>query len=422
MGSDFWIRVSVFIAFLIVTDTLLFFGFRRMLFRKTPKKRYRQRFTIAYFLFILLFILYAILHFLILKYGTYDYYSYRDYFFITAAFILIYVPKAVMLVFVLTENIVLFFIQFISFIFQNRRHYEFVRRIKRFKLISWIGFITGTATFIFLLYSMLVTRTDFKLVNQTVVFKNLPASFDGTKIILISDAHLGSFFNANEIDPAFKIIQSQSPDLIVFTGDMINVSPDETLPYIQKFKDLKAPLGKFSILGNHDLGDYLKLSDVGDQKNIEAQLAQHEQEMGFKVLRNDHVFLHKGQDSIALIGIDSWGLSPFKQFGNIGIALKEIDNRTFKILLSHISSQWDLEVKGITNIDITFAGHTHAAQFGINNFGIHWSPVSWKYKYWMGLYQWGNQFLYVNPGMGYLGFPGRIGIQPEITLITLKKD
>lgn len=421
MGSDFWFRFSVFAIVLILTDGLLFLGLKRLFnFSKKPDHR-NKKFVIIYFLFTLLFIAYAIIHFLYIRYQNADYNSYRQYFFITGTFLLIYIPKLIMLCFISSENLLLFFFQFISYIFQNRKHYDFVRFARRFKILSWTGFILGLATFAYLLYGMIVTRTDFKIVNQTIKYRNLPLAFNGIKILQLSDAHLGSFFSVDEIDKLCSLIKEQSPDMIVFTGDMINVSADETLPFTDKFAELEAPLGKFSIMGNHDQDDYLKISFYGVRKEIENKLVQQEQKMGFTVLRNVHVFIHKGNDSIALLGVDSWGLPPFKQYGNLDEALAGIDNRTFKILLSHIPNHWAFEVKARTNIGLTMSGHTHALQIGIDQFGIRWSPIVYKYPQYMGLYQWGSQFLYINPGFGYLGFPGRIGIRPEITVITLVK-
>jgi hypothetical protein len=373
----------------------------------------------VYFGITLSFIVYAIIHYLVLHYKTSDYTCYRQYFFITGIFLAIYLPKIIMMAFIIIENIILFCIQFISFIFQNRRHYEFVKKVKRFRFISWIGIVAGIAMFVYVLYGMIVMRVDYKVVEQTISFRGLPESFNGTRIVLFSDTHLGSFYSTEEVEKGIDLIKAQSPDLILFAGDMVNVGAEETKPYIEMFSELKAPMGKFSILGNHDMGDYLKFNETENEEEKIKALVEAEKEMGFTVLLNDHVLLHKGNDSLALIGVDSWGLPPFKKYGKLDEAMHGLDPRVFRILLSHIPSHWEAEVEDKTNINLTLSGHTHALQFGINQFGIKWSPVKYRYPEWMGLYQWGAQYLYVNPGFGYIGFPGRIGIRPEITVITL---
>jgi uncharacterized protein len=421
MSSELWHRLLLCSSFLLVTDLVLYLGLRRIFIRKKKKNNSGKRFTLGYFLFTLLFIAYAITHYLILRYSDPDFTIYRQYMIIASIFLVIYLPKAIGAIFIIIEYFLLFLFQISSFLMQNRRHYEFVKSVRRFKLLSWMGIIAGICMFIFVLYGIFGMRKDYKVVEETLSFYNLPASFDGMKIALISDAHLGSFFSPGEVEPMISLIKAKSPDLIVFAGDMIDVEVQETLPYVKMFSDLKAPFGKFSILGNHDLGDYMKFYEPNQQGKIAGDLMKAEKEMGFTVIRNGHVFLHKRQDSVALIGLDSWDLPPFKKNGDLDKSINGIDPRTFKILISHSPSQWTAEVRGRTDVDLTLSGHTHAMQIGINLFGIKWSPSTFRYPKWMGLYRWGTQYLYVNPGFGYLGFIGRIGIRPEITLLTLRK-
>jgi predicted MPP superfamily phosphohydrolase len=421
MSAEFWYRVSFFIAFLLVTDLLVFLGLKRLIPYKKRQNKGVRKFALGYYLLTAAYIVYAIVHFFIIRYTYADFTSYRQLFLITGIFILLYLPKGLMLVFIVVENLLLFFFQFLSFVFQNRRHYDFVRTIRKFKLFTWLGYILGWALFGYIIYSMAITRTDYRVVEQTVQFADLPASFDGMKIIQISDAHLGSFYNEDEVDRAISLINEQSPDLILFTGDMINVEAEETKGYIEKFKGLNARLGKYAVFGNHDQEDYLKVAQISVDSSNQRRLQKDLKDMGFTLLRNTHVFLHEGKDSLALIGVDSWGLKPFKEYGKLDLALQGIDNRTFQILMTHIPSHWAVEVKGRTEVNLTLSGHTHAVQLGIDAFGIKWSPIVFRYPYYWGLYQWGTQYLHVNPGMGYLGFPGRIGVRPEITLIHLKK-
>jgi uncharacterized protein len=422
MSNELLYRLLLLGSLLLITDLLLYLGLRRIFLRKRKKAHSERRFTLGFFSITVLFIVYAITHYLILRYSNPDYTTYRQYMIIATLFLVIYLPKVVAVIFITLENILLFLIQISSFVLGNRRHYDFVKSVRRFKFLSWFGIIAGICMFLYSLYGVIGMRKDYKVVEQTLSFYDLPASFNGTKIALFSDAHLGSFFNTKEVQPLIDLIKNQSPDLIVFCGDMINVDAKETIPYLKMFGELKAPMGKFSILGNHDLGDYMKFNEPSMPGKITEDLIKAEKEMGFTIIRNNHVFLHKGQDSIALIGLDNWDLPPFKKRGDLDKSINGIDPRTFKILLSHSPSQWTAEVRGRTDINLTLSGHTHAMQMGINQFGMHWSPSSYKYPKWMGLYRWGTQYMYVNPGVGYLGFIGRIGIRPEITVITLRRS
>ncbi len=421
MTNEFWYRLLMCVGVLIITDVLLYFGLKRIFKKSGLQQKKSRKFNWIFLSLSVLFLIYAAAYFFWLRQYGQGAAAYRQYFLITGVFILIYIPKLIMLVFVLFEAILIFLIQFISFITQHRAHYDFVRKVRRLKFFTWLGFLLGMATFGYIIYGMICTRTDYKLAQLNLTFKNLPPAFNGTKVLLISDAHLGSFYSEEDLNEAFDMIEQAKPDLIVFTGDMVNVSADEITAYTDKFKALKPPLGMYAVLGNHDQDDYMQMVAGPGREVMEAQVMAAEESAGFKVLRNDHVFIHRDNDSIALLGVDSWGLKPFKCYGKLSDAIDSVDNRTFKILLSHIPSHWVVEVKGKTNIDLTLAGHTHAAQMGIEFGSWHWSPIVWKYPYYMGLYQWGSQYLYVNPGLGYLGFPGRIGIRPEITVITLNR-
>jgi uncharacterized protein len=422
MGSDFWYRFIYVCVFILITDVLLYLGLRRLIIKKKKKGHPEKKFTLIYLLISVLTIVYAITHMIILRSSNPDYTIYRQYLIIAAILIVFYLPKAITLLFIIIEFIFIFFIQIISFISQNRKHYEFVKSARRIKIISWVGIAAGFLTLLYTIYGMVIMRTDYKVVEQSVSFYNLPPAFDGTKILLFSDTHLGSYFDPEDAQKGIALIKAQSPDFIVFTGDLINVEVAETKPYIAMFNSLKAPLGKFAVLGNHDMGDYMKFYEPDRPGQIVDNLVKAEQEMGFTVLRNTHVILHRGHDSIALLGVDSWGLPPFRKRGDLDKAMQGIDPMTFKILLSHSPSHWTVEVRGRTDIGLTLSGHTHAFQAGINQFGMLWSPIVFRYPKFMGLYQFGTQFLYVNPGFGYLGFPGRIGIRPEITVITLRRS
>ena len=423
MLGAFVTRIILLFATLIVIDGLLAWGLKRMLPASKRKGKSGKRFLWMHFSFSLLFIAYAITHFLIIRQHYHGYADYRQLFFITGLFILIYLPKLVVLVFIVAENALLFFLQFLSYLFQNKRHYEFVKRVRKFKLLSWMGYIAGWILFVICIYGATVTRTDYQVVEETIKSKRIPPAFDGLRIVHISDAHLGSFFSPGELDRALDLINEQKPDVIVFTGDMINVEAAEALPYIEKFRRLQAPLGKFAVMGNHDHDDYMKISTSdGAGKMDNEKLALYERAMGFTVLRNQHTYLVKGKDSLLVVGVDSWGLKPFKQYGDLKASLKGSDQHKYSILLSHIPNHWEMEVQKKTGLDLTLSGHTHALQIGVELGHQKFSPVSLLYQNFWGLYREGDQFINVNPGLGYLGFPGRIGVRPEITVITLKHE
>ncbi|MEZ5015415.1 MAG: metallophosphoesterase [Flavipsychrobacter sp.] len=279
----------------------------------------------------------------------------------------------------------------------------------------------GTAVGAFL-YGI-TNRYNYKVHRVKLKFANLPASFKGLKIVQISDIHSGSFDNEHAVSRGVEKVMHEEPDIIFFTGDLVNNKAEEIQPYTHLFSQLTAPLGVYSTLGNHDYGDYVTWpSDDAKRQNLE-QLKETHDKMGWRLLMNEHVEIEKGNDKIAVIGIENWGAKAgFPKYGSMSNAyagLKEKDI-PFKVLLSHDPSHWDAEViKDYQDIDLTLSGHTHGMQFGIEIPGLKWSPVKYIYKNWAGLYQKGAQHLYVNRGFGFLGYPGRLGILPEITVIEL---
>ena len=254
----------------------------------------------------------------------------------------------------------------------------------------------------------------------TISLKNLPNAFNGLKIAQISDIHSGSFYNKEAVNRGVDMILEQQPDVIFFTGDLVNNRAEEMDEYMDVFNRLKAPLGVYSILGNHDYGDYEQWDSEADKAaNLERLKAIH-QEMGWRLLLDEHVYLEKSGEKIGLIGVQNWGKG-FHQIGDLKKAYEGCD-ASVKLLLSHDPTHWDEEVrKFYGDIDVTFSGHTHGAQMGIETGGFKWSPVSLRYDKWAGLYQESHQYLYVNRGFGFIGYPGRIGIWPEITIMTLLK-
>lgn len=254
-----------------------------------------------------------------------------------------------------------------------------------------------------------------------LILKDLPEVFDGFTITQISDIHSGSFDNEKAVKRGIDLINAQGSDLFVFTGDLVNNQASEIEPWIDVFKVINAEYGKFSILGNHDYGDYIQWNSPEEKAKNLAQLKINHQKLGFKLLLDEHVKIEKDGEAITLLGVENWGLG-FGQRGNLNKALEGIDNNSVKILLSHDPSHWDAEIKKRPeHIHLTLSGHTHGMQFGIELFGWKWSPVKYRYKNWAGLFEEAGRYLYVNRGFGFLGFSGRVGIWPEITVIKLKK-
>jgi len=251
-------------------------------------------------------------------------------------------------------------------------------------------------------------------------FATLPESFDGLKVIQISDLHTGSAYgNQHRYRKAVRLINNEKPDIIFFTGDIVNEFSGELNGWEEIIGRLDARYGKFSILGNHDYGDYYPWKNPEDQKANVRQIIDFEIRMGFRVLLNESISITKNGQEIKILGVENWGMSMFKRYGRLDEAMKGIETSAFKILLSHDPSHWDAEIAGKTNINLTLSGHTHGFQFGVRIKRLHWSPVKWFYPRWEGLHKLGEQYLYVNTGLGFIGFPGRIGIPPEITVLNL---
>lgn len=293
--------------------------------------------------------------------------------------------------------------------------------ISRSTFMSWLGVTIGFGLFGTLLYGF-GNKYKFRVINQKLKFSNLPKAFHGLRIAHISDIHCGSFFEQKAIIDGVKMINNQKADLILFTGDLVNNLADELEPYASIFSKLESPMGVYSVLGNHDYGDYVRWPEGGleKRKNLD-RLIKLQKDMGWKLLMNEHAILEKGDDKIAIIGVENWGAKVgFKQYGKLHEAYQGTEQVPFKILMSHDPSHWKSQVKKeYSDIDLTLSGHTHGMQFGIEVPGLKWSPIQYIYKEWAGLYEEDNMKLYVNRGFGFLGYPGRVGVLPEITVIEL---
>lgn len=295
--------------------------------------------------------------------------------------------------------------------------------ISRIKFLSQVAITFTVIPAFSFLYGMVRGAYKYRVHNVKVDSPNLPEAFNGFKIVQISDMHTGSFMSNEPVKMAFDIVMQQKADLILFTGDLVNNVASETNDFLNEYKSLKAPYGVYSVLGNHDYGDYVSWeSQTAKKENLEA-LKKVQADCGWRLLMNEHVVLEKGGDKIALLGVENWSNSMrFPKHGKINEAHKGTEEYKFKILMSHDPSHWDAQIRTEYNdIDLTLSGHTHGMQFGIEIPGFKWSPVQYLYKQWAGLYKQDNQYLYVNRGLGFLGYPGRLGIWPEITVIELNK-
>ena len=293
----------------------------------------------------------------------------------------------------------------------------------RRKILSQIALGIAAIPFSALIYGMISGKYNYKVRSYTLHFPDLPDSFDGYQITQISDIHSGSLDNEEKIKYAVDLINQQDSDVILFTGDLVNNKAEEMHPWMDVFSKLSASEGVYSILGNHDYGDYIQWDSQEAKDDNLNNLKEVHRKLGFNLLLNEHRVLQKGEDKIALVGIENWGAGGFKKAGDLKKASDGISNDTFKILMSHDPSHWDHQViNDELHYHLTLSGHTHGMQFGIEIPGwIKWSPVKWRYPRWAGLYAENGQFLNVNRGFGFLAYPGRVGIAPEITVIQLKK-
>lgn len=292
--------------------------------------------------------------------------------------------------------------------------------LSRSAFLSWLGIGIGGGLFTTLLYGF-SNKYNYSVKKIKLSYQNLPDAFKGLRIVHVSDIHSGSFTDKTAVENGVKMVLDHKPDLILFTGDLVNDKADEMHDYIDVFNKFNAPLGVYSTLGNHDYGDYISWpSEEAKKANLERLKDIHGQ-LGWRLLMNEHVVIEKDNQHIALLGIENWSaFGNFPKYGKMHEAYPGTEKYPFKILMSHDPSHWDAEVRSkYPDIDLMLSGHTHGMQFGLENPYFKWSPVQWFYKQWAGLYKEGNQFLYVNRGYGFIGYPGRVGIMPEITLIEL---
>ena len=335
--------------------------------------------------------------------------------------LLIYLPKIILTLVLFGEDIFRIGFGSVNHFAKFNDSVDFFA--SRRKFVSQIGLGLAAIPFLSLLYGETIGKYNYKVIKQRIFFPDLPDAFDGFTITQISDVHSGSFDNPEKINYAIDLVNEQNSDMILFTGDIVNTHAKEMHPWIDTFKKIKEhKYGKYSVLGNHDYGEYITWpSEAAKEENFQNIKNLYGQ-IDFKLMLNEHTLIEKGNDKIALVGVENWGHN-FKKVGDINLASANLAKEDFKILMSHDPSHWDYEVKNHDkNFQLTLSGHTHGMQFGIEIPGvIKWSPIQYIYKQWAGLYENMGRYVYVNRGFGFHAYSGRVGIMPEITVIELKK-
>ncbi|PXY42047.1 phosphoesterase [Flavobacterium cheongpyeongense] len=335
--------------------------------------------------------------------------------------LLVYVPKIVITLILFGEDIFRIGASILNYFMYNAPRKEMMP--ERRKFVSQIALGLAVVPFLSLIYGIFEGKYNFKVLKQTIFFPDLPHAFNGFKITQISDVHSGSFDDSEKINYAIDLINQQESDMILFTGDIVNTHAKEMHPWIDTFNRIKEyKYGKFSILGNHDYGEYVTWSSEQQKDENFQAIKNLYGQIGFKLMLNEHAYIHKGNDKIALIGVENWGVN-FKKAGDLNKASANVAQDDFKIVMSHDPSHWDAEIKDHPkNFHLTLSGHTHGMQFGIEIPGyFKWSLAQYIYKQWAGLYENLGRYVYVNRGFGFHAYPGRVGIMPEITVIELKK-
>tara|TARA_B110000914_G_scaffold222370_1_gene235773 strand:+ start:41 stop:1249 length:1209 start_codon:yes stop_codon:yes gene_type:complete len=331
-----------------------------------------------------------------------------------------YSPKFILVLFNLTEDVFRFLIAVYN---RLRKRNMVIKLPSRRKFISKLGIGLASIPFVSLNLGMVWGKNNIKVLNYTLFFDNLPSSFDGFKLTQISDLHAGNLDNLDDLERTVKLINSQNSDVIFFTGDLVNNEADELIPWITTLSKLSAKDGVYSILGNHDYGDYRSWPTELEKKKNFAKLKKYQKKIGFDLILNDSRFIYKGGQKLAIVGVENWS-NAFRKYADLSLATKKIKSSDFKILLSHDPTHWQEKIlQGEDDYPLTLSGHTHGGQFGIEIPGyLKWSPVKWRYKYWAGIYKEKNKYLNVNRGLGTTAVPGRVGIWPEISVITLKSS
>ena len=409
--------VIIFIAFMLLLDTYFFQAIKTVAQSGSPKTK-----VILYSIYWLLSAV-AIAGFLLFVFTDRDFLGKRVRSYLFATIVGLFLAKLTGMIFFMVDDLRRGIQWVAGKLFFNNTEGENMggEGISRSAFLSWLGIVAGGTLFGSLIYGF-SNKYNYQTKRLQLSYDNLPASFKGLKILHISDIHSGSFLNKKAVEHGVDMIMKENADIILFTGDLVNDRATEMHEFMDVFSKLKAPMGVYSTLGNHDYGDYVHWPQDGISKeqNLEDLKKVHAQ-LGWRLLMNEHVVLEKNNEQIALLGIENWSAKArFPKHGRMDLAHAGTQNYPFKILMSHDPSHWHAEVREkYTDVDLMLSGHTHGMQFGVEIPGFKWSPVQYMYKEWAGLYEDEKQKLYVNRGFGFIGYPGRVGILPEITVIEL---
>jgi len=403
--------IIIFFLLMISIDVYAYFGLKAVLFNSHPKT-----YTISY-IFTSLLTIFGVL--LFIKAGAEGFSNNTVLtnvaFGIAFAFT---IAKLFLFDCFIVEDIMRGFL----WLFQSVFNFRAAELISRSYIWHLLSLSVATILFLLLNYGVLFGKYNFKVHKKVIEFENLPEEFDGFKIAQLSDMHLGTFDNKSKVKKGFDLLQAQNPDVILITGDMVNNKAIEAKKYIDLIKNLKAPFGKYTVWGNHDYGSYARWNSEEESINNLKNLEEYEKQMGLQWLNNSNIPISKNGDTIYIAGIENWGLPPFPQNGNLDKAIENLSSEDFTVLLSHDPTHWREKVlKNEKNVELTFSGHTHGMQFGIEIGDFRWSPVKYKYKDWADLFEENGKYMYVNRGFGCIAFPGRVGIWPEITIVELRK-
>ncbi len=340
--------------------------------------------------------------------------------FITTAFFITLIGKLIASVFVLVDD-GRRLVSWLSTFLPSKP--EEAPDISRSEFLSKSALIAGTVPIAVFSFGIISGAHDYRVRKRVINSPNVPKAFDGIRLAQISDIHTGSFFNKTAVAGGVDMLNAQKPDLVFFTGDLVNNQSDEAKPYLDIFSKVTAPLGVYSTMGNHDYGDYRSWSSPEAKQADIKQLHDMHRYMGWDILLNENRIVTQSGENLAILGLENWGAGRFSKYGDLAKTYKGTEEVPFKILLSHDPSHWEAQVlPDFPDINLQLAGHTHGMQFGIEIGDFRWSPSKWVYKQWADMYQAGDQYLYVNRGYGFLGYPGRVGILPEITIIELKNS
>ena len=412
--------IFVILAILLAIDLYSYTGLRAAL--KSVSKKTRRICSWAYWLINAAFLLSITCTALFFKSAI----GFSGWWFHVLAgfFFALYIPKLFFIVFLLLEDVyrLLRAIGVGIYKLTNKDKATSVELFQsRRKFIANTGAIVAAIPFTGVLYGVTKGKYNFKIHKVEIAFKDLPKQFDGLQITQLSDIHCGSFDDKEAVQHAMDLANEQKSDIIFFTGDLVNNVTDEVEPWMDIFSKLKAPMGVYSILGNHDYGDYVTWDSAEAKRANLEKLFVVEKQLGYKLLRNENTKLERNGAYIELLGMENWGTGGFSKYGDFKKTLEGTQPDSFKILLSHDPTQWEEQVMNHpTHVHLTLSGHTHGAQLGVELPHLRFSPAQFRYKRWAGLYMENGKYLYVNRGLGFIGFPGRVGIWPEITVITLK--